>query len=59
MVHAVDDTVSNLVLELHPDRCGEDFQERLNIFERVGSCLGLPVAELDRIIASVHEVNAL
>ena len=51
----MDDTVSKLVLELHPDCRGEDFEERLGIFERVGSCLGLPVAELEKIIASVHE----
>ena len=55
MFHAVDDTVINLVLELHPDCCGEDFGERLKIFERIGSCLGLPVAELDKIIASVQK----
>ena len=55
MFHAVDDTISNLVLELHPDCYGEDFEERLKIFTRIGSCLGMPVAELDKIIASVHE----
>ena len=56
MFQAVDDTVSNLVLELHPDYYGEDSdEERLKIFARIGSCLGMPVAELDKIVASVHE----
>ena len=55
MFLAVNDTVINLVLELHPNYCGEDFEERLDIFGRVGSCLGLPVAELAKIIASIHE----
>ena len=53
--HPVDDTIINLVLDLHPDCCGEGFEESLKIFERIGSCLGLPVAELDKIVASVHE----
>ncbi|KAL8786240.1 MAG: hypothetical protein Q9195_008296 [Heterodermia aff. obscurata] len=56
MLQAVNDSVINLVLELDPERCGKDFEERLNIFERIGSCLGLPVAELDKIVASVYEV---
>ena len=53
--HPADDTIINLVLDLHPDCCGVGFDESLKIFERIGSCLGLPVAELDKIIASVHE----
>lgn len=54
--HKLDDAVANLVVEISLDRGDEKTTEHLRILGRIGSCLGLPIAVLDRVVESVHEV---
>ena len=52
-----DDAVANLVVEVSPNREDAKTKECLGILKTIGSCLGLPAADLDRVVESVHEVG--
>jgi hypothetical protein len=52
----VNETVSNLVVDLSPDHSDKILIERLRVLYIISGQLGIQATELDRIIKSVYEV---
>ena len=48
------DSVANLTVHVVSDR---ESRENLKILKNVASCLGLPDAEMDRIVESMNQVG--
>ena len=57
MFRKLDDSVANLVVHVASDREDTRTREHLKILTSVASCLGLPAADMDRIVESVKEVG--
>lgn len=51
----LDDSVANLTIYVASDREDTRTREHLKLLTSVASCLGLPTAEMDRIVESVSQ----
>ena len=57
MFRRLDDGVANLVVHVNPDQEDASTMEKLKILKGMARCLGLPDAEMDRIVESVNAVG--